>query len=164
VSELREYLGHIALDPGVRRTIADALSDRPLAAQREIVLTAAASFKQEGFKYVGVPQIWHDRLSEATSKVEARQRQRDAALWQGYDPTDARYPAPTAESSLSAREQARALLARSAPNMLGRFDPVTRRTIPIPVSLRPVGESFATVKDTVRQLPELQPVAERAGQ
>lgn len=156
-SELREYLGGVSLDPGVRRTIADAMGGRPLAAQREIVLTAAASFKQEGFKYVGVPQIWHDRLVEATGKVESRLRQREAALFKGYDPNDPRYPAPT--QSEKEREEARALLYRRAPTMLGEWDPVTRRTVPVPVSLRPVSDSFATIKDTIGALPQLRPPA-----
>jgi len=156
-SELGEYLGQVALDPGVRRTLAYELHDRSLALQREVVLTAAATFKQEGFKYVGVPQYWHDRLAEATSKVEARQRQRDAALWKGYAPDDTRYPAPT--ESEAHRQRARELLAQIAPTMLGAWDPVARRTVPVPVSLRPIGDDFATVKATLKALPQLRPPA-----
>ena len=153
MSELREYLGGMPVDPGVRQTIANLLHDRPLAAQREIVLTAAATFKPEGFKYVSIPAIWKDRLVEATSTVEARQRHRETSLWQGYDPNDPRYPAPTESSSERARREARELLAKKAPEMLGTWDPIARRTISAPV---PLGTSFVRLGEVATVLPELR--------
>lgn len=154
-SALREYLGNVPLDPGVRQMIAYELHDHPLARQREILLTAAASFKQGkqgAFAHLMVPDIWKDRIREATAKVEVRQRHRDAALWQGYDPGDARYPAP--DASEAARQKARAYLARKAPTCLASWDPTARRTIPVPVSLRPVADSFVTVKEALAEQPE----------
>lgn len=151
-SQLQEYLGTThPLDAGVRRTLAYELHRDSLALQQEIVLTAAATFKAEGFKYVSVPRYWQDRLTEARAKVEAGQRRRHAALWEPYDPDDVRYPAPTA--SERARSEARALLAKRAPQMLAQWDPVARRTIPVPVSLAPIGEHFTSVGQVLAGMP-----------